>query len=84
MSAGVVYHVTHYSPLIHVMFGIIKPHSHLHCVPFSTPLKNILHSPYSSQITEMPFIRTSTILKIHSQNPDCYLIIAATARLFQI
>jgi hypothetical protein len=35
------------------MFGIIKPHSYLHCIPFSTPMEYILHRRYSSQITKM-------------------------------
>lgn len=48
-----IHHVIYYLPLIHVMFGIIKPHSDLHCIPFSTPMENILHRRYSSQITKM-------------------------------
>ena len=30
-------------PLIHVMLGVIKPHTHLNGVTFAYPVKNILH-----------------------------------------
>lgn len=30
-------------PLIHIMFGVIQPNTHLHSIPFTAPLKNILH-----------------------------------------
>ena len=30
-------------PLIHVMLGVIKPHTHLYGVTFAYPVKNILH-----------------------------------------
>ena len=30
-------------PLVHIMFGIIKPHSNLDGVAFTYPMKNILH-----------------------------------------
>jgi len=48
--------LTYYLPLIHVMFGIIKPHSDLHCIPFSTPMKNVLHRCFS-QIPKIPIIQ---------------------------
>lgn len=36
-------YLAHYSPLVHVMFGIIQPNPHLKSISLFAPLKNVLH-----------------------------------------
>ena len=30
-------------PLVHIMFGIIKPHANLYRIAFPNPMKNVFH-----------------------------------------
>lgn len=51
-------------PLIHVMFNIIQPQSHLYWIAFTAPMKNIFHFSFSQPIDMMSILHTHSSARL--------------------